>query len=140
MATTPNTYTLGKQQRLKSRKSIDAIFKNGHKVNASPFKAFYTLQVAEQANKPGLKLGVGVSKRFFKHAVDRNRVKRQIREAWRLQNNTLQQLVTQQNQSMQVFVIFTGNELPITPLVQEKVAILLNKLLHEAGKNHTKTT
>lgn len=135
-----STYTLGKSQRLKSRKRIDAIFKTGQKLNASPCKAFFTNTPHSGKNNPGLQLGVGVSKRFFKHAVDRNRIKRLMREAWRLQKQDLQQLLQQQNQSMQVFVIFTANELPQWPVIQEKMAIILNKLIHEAGKTVTKNT
>jgi ribonuclease P protein component len=135
-----HTYTLGKNLRLKSRKSIDAIFKTGQKVNASPCKAFFIIQPFTGKNNPGAQFGVGVAKRYFKHAVDRNRIKRQMREAWRLQKNPLQELLVQQNQIMQVFVIFTANELPQWELLHEKVAILLNKLLHEAGKSHTQTS
>jgi len=132
-------YLLGKSQRLKSRKSIDAIFKSGQKINASPYKAFYTVQAFTGKRNPGVQIGVGVSKKYFKHAVDRNRVKRQMREAWRLQKNELQQLLITQNKTMQVFVIFTAGELPEWTLVQEKLTVILNKLVHEAGKIHIKT-
>lgn len=132
-------YLLGKSQRLKSRKSIDAIFKSGQKINASPYKAFYTVQTFAGKRNPGVQLGVGVSKKYFKHAVDRNRVKRQMREAWRLQKNELQQLLITQNKTMQVFVIFTSGELPEWTLVQEKLTVILNKLANEAGKIHIKT-
>lgn len=137
--TPQHTYTLGKHLRLKSRKSIDAIFKTGQKINASPCKAFFIIQPFTGKNNPGVQFGVGVSKKYFKHAVDRNRIKRQMREAWRLQKTALQEILVQQNRRMEVFVIFTANELPEWQLVQEKIAVLLNKLLHEAGKIHTKT-
>lgn len=137
--TPQHTYTLGKHLRLKSRKSIDAIFKAGQKINASPCKAFFIVQPFTGKNNPGVQFGVGVSKRYFKHAVDRNRIKRQMREAWRLQKTALQELLVQQNRRMEVFVIFTANELPEWQQVQEKMAVILNKLSHEAGKTYTKT-
>ena len=66
--------------------------------------------------------------KHFKKAVDRNRVKRLIREAWRLQKNKLQQQLKEENKQLHVFLIFTGKEVPDYKLIAEKTTIALQKL------------
>lgn len=79
--------------------------------------------------------GAGASKRNFKKAVDRNRIKRLIREAYRTQKLPLQQLITEQKQGcLQIFIIFTGKELPLFDLVKSKVAEVLKRLEKEMAK------
>ena len=84
-------YKLGKQARLKSRKVIDCLFKDGKSFTVFPFRVIYQftkLPVTPDAFQ--LQAGFSVSKRHFKKAVDRNRIKRLMREAYRLQKNELE--------------------------------------------------
>ena len=74
-----------KSERLCSRKAIEALFAGGNRAfSAFPLRVVY--RVIPQVPSPSLspQVLISVSKRHFKHAVDRNRAKRQIREAWRL--------------------------------------------------------
>lgn len=75
----------------------------------------------------GLQFGVGVSTRNFKKAVHRNRIKRLLREAYRLQKNNLKEKVTNRKIRLNLFIIYTGRELPAYELVYEKVAVALQK-------------
>ena len=90
----------------------------------------------EQAinEESALKAGFAVSKRFFKKAVDRNRIKRLIREGYRLQKLPLQQAVENNGASMHLFFIYTGKELPQFNLIKEKTAAALQKLEAELLK------
>ena len=78
-----------KRERLDSRKQIEMLFGGGGSLSmaAFPLRVVYTIKERARADVPA-QLLVSVSKRHFKHAVDRNRVKRQIREAYR-QNKQL---------------------------------------------------
>lgn len=116
-------FTLGKGERLKSRKAIDQLFKEGQRFSVPPFRVCYRFTAAE------LKFGSTVSSKNFKKAVDRNRVKRLSREAWRLQKNELQQAITEKHKGLDVFLIYTGRELPDHSLIAGKVGIVLKKLL-----------
>jgi ribonuclease P protein component len=123
-------YTLGKNEKLKSRKAIEQIFKEGKSFSVSPFRVLY-LQAPAYGLLPGancsLQTAFSVSKRYFKKATDRNWVKRLMREAWRLQKNDLTQKIKDKN--LQVFIIYTGNELPGYNLVFEKMEAVIKRLI-----------
>lgn len=126
-------HTLGKNERLKSRKQIEFLFQQGQRFAAPPFRVFYVIKKRELKEGDGslLQFGVGASSRFFKKAVDRNRIKRLGREAWRLQKQGLLQLLEEQNRQMDVFFIYTGKELPVYAEVFAAVTGIIQKL---AGK------
>ena len=75
--------TLGKQERLKSRKLIGRLYEEGNSVKAFPLRMVF-LQT-EHTSKYPAQIGVSVGKRNFKKAPDRNRLKRLMRETYRLQ-------------------------------------------------------
>ncbi len=119
--------TLGKNERLKSRKQIELLFNEGKKFSITPFRVHYVFN--ELANPP-LQFGVGVSNKNFKKAVDRNRIKRLVREAYRLQKNTLFQKVKEKKGQLNVFFIYNGKEIPEYKDVFVKMNKILDKLCH----------
>ena len=80
-------FTFGKQEKLKSRKLIGKLFEEGKSVKKFPVRLVY-LQTEHTSDFP-IQVGFSVPKRNFKKAVDRNRIKRLLREAYRLQKGEL---------------------------------------------------
>jgi len=80
-------FSFSKDEKLKSKKVIDSLFSNGKSVAKYPLRLVYIEATDEQ--KVPLKMGVSVSKKHFKHAVDRNYFKRVLRECYRLNKNIL---------------------------------------------------
>ena len=119
-------FTLNKAERLKRRKIIEQLFSEGRAVTAFPIRVQY--KMVDQLTVP-LQAGFSVSSRNFKRAVDRNRIKRLMREAYRLQKLPLEQALQTKEQQLALFLIYTGKELPAYVLVKEKVEVVLKKLL-----------
>jgi ribonuclease P protein component len=119
-------FTLHKGERLKRRKIIEQLFSEGRAVTAFPIRVQY--KMVDQLTAP-LQAGFSVSSRNFKRAVDRNRIKRLLREAYRLQKLPLEQALQTKEQQLALFLIYTGKELPVYALVKEKVEVVLTKLL-----------
>jgi len=81
-----------------------------------------------------------VSGKNFKRAVDRNRVKRLTREAYRLQKKQLQEATIEKKLQLNIFFIYTGKELPAFNIVREKVNVILNKLTKIVNENNSPDT
>ena len=118
-------FTLGKKERLKSRKQTERLFSEGKKFTLAPFRIYYLFG---KDNSISLQFGTGVSSKLFKKAVHRNRVKRLIREAYRLQKIILQDKLEEQNIQLNLFFIYTGKELPEYKEVYDKTGKVLDKL------------
>ncbi|MBO9199991.1 MULTISPECIES: ribonuclease P protein component [Niastella] len=119
-------FTLKKDERLKRRKIIEQLFSEGRAVTAFPIRVQY--KTVDQLVVP-LQAGFSVSSRNFKRAVDRNRIKRLMREAYRLQKGPLEQALQTKDRKLALFLIYTGKELPAYALIKEKVEVVLKKLL-----------
>ena len=79
-----NLYTLRKSERTCSKIAIDNLFKGGHSRSLSAFPIRVVYLVSDTPQQEQCQIMVSVPKKCFKRAVKRNRVKRQIREAYRL--------------------------------------------------------
>lgn len=76
-------YTLGKDEKLKSKKLITLLFSEGKRLNAAPLQLMYVKNSNPQSSEFPVKIAFSVPKRHFKLAVHRNRVKRVMREVYR---------------------------------------------------------
>ncbi len=127
----PHSFTLGRKERLKSRKKIQQIFKEGSSFYEYPFRVYLMISVPDENF---LQAGFSVSKKYFKRAVHRNRVKRLMREAWRLNVISLKKLMAENHLQLNVFLIYTNKELPEFNLIQQKMKKVIGEL--ERKVNH----
>jgi ribonuclease P protein component len=81
------SFTYPKNEKLKSKTTIDLLFSEGNSVSKFPLRLVYVENKEENAVL--LKMGVSVSKKYFKKAVDRNYFKRVLRETYRLNKQLL---------------------------------------------------
>ena len=119
-------------ERLKSRKQIERIFREGKSMNVFPFRVYYVLQPLVEG-RPSLQAGVGASRRNFKKAVDRNRIKRLTREAYRIRKEALSLLLKERQLSLSLFFIYTGKEVPDLGQISARIAVALEKITKEIG-------
>jgi ribonuclease P protein component len=170
--------TWKKDEKLKSRKRIDRVFREGKSFSVFPYKVVFLagpagvpaspvgdpvspagvpaspdgapgslaagpgsgaskslglLPVAISRTGAPLQAGFGASSRNFKKAVDRNRIKRLSREAYRLQKAPLMEQLRSKGISMAVFFVYIGKDLPDYPTVSTKIGVALQKLLKETA-------
>lgn len=123
-------YTLGTQERLKSQKAIGELFKEGLPMAVFPLRVIYQFrQAAPLVSGNALQAGFTVSTRHFKKASDRNRIRRLMKESYRLQKGALKQHLVNNGITLSAFFIYVGKELPNYEVVLEKTAIALQRLI-----------
>lgn len=138
--------TFQKKERLCSKKRIDELFSgNGTKSMAAfPLRAVYALKqqessdIGEQlhhslnANDPkaaSVQILISVPKKYFKHAVKRNRVKRQIREAYRKHQFLIKDKLEQSKyDQILIAFIFISNEMQHGSIIEKRVLNLLQRI------------
>lgn len=118
-------YTFKKEERLCSKKLLEQLFSNGSSFLVYPFKINFLLNDA--VSVPQVQVLVIVSKRRFKRAVDRNRIKRLIKEAYRL--NKEAELFCHLPQKILLSINYIGKEIPEYDLVQKKLLKVFVKLV-----------
>jgi len=132
------TFSYGKKEKLKSRKLLKQVFSNGKSFTVFPIKMFY-LRPDLQLDFP-LKVGVGVSARNFKKAVERNRIKRLLREAYRTEKLPLHKYLKEHNCQAVIFLLYTDKILPDYAILKTKMPLVLEQLikrLNEASAANT---
>ena len=125
------TFSYNKFEKLKSRKQIELLFAKGKSISSFPVKVFY-LPVEHTPVHP-VQVGVGVSARNFKKAVDRNTIKRRMREAYRLHKLPLHEHLITNQKSVAVFILWIDKQLPTTAALQDLMPTVLEKLIKQLG-------
>jgi ribonuclease P protein component len=122
-----NKNAFGRSERLSGRKQIETLFNAGISFNVSPFKIFFTV---EETGRPvEIRILVAVPKKKFKHAVDRNRVKRKIREAYRLNKSYLLNNLVTQTLSLNIGFIYIDPEKdPASAVIHKAMVTCLEKM------------
>ncbi|HKK76445.1 MAG TPA: ribonuclease P protein component [Saprospiraceae bacterium] len=104
-----NSYTFAKVERLKSRKQIKKLFSAGNSYAVYPLRLVWLPLPEVPAGVP-VQFALTVAKKRIRRATHRNRVRRRIREAWRLNKHTLYQKIADHPESFAFMIIFTGKE------------------------------
>jgi ribonuclease P protein component len=125
------TFSYNKFEKLKSRKQIELLFAKGKSISSFPVKVFY-LPVEHTPVHP-VQVGVGVSARNFKKAVDRNTIKRRMREAYRLHKLPLHEHLITNQKSAAVFILWIDKQLPTAAALQDLMPTVVEKLIKQLG-------
>lgn len=104
--------TFCKAERMTSLKEIEYLFERGRSssVQAWPLRAVFQITAEPQTGAPPIKVLVSVAKKRLRHAVDRNRAKRQTREAYRLHKQPLFDALAVQKKQMRLAFIWLATE------------------------------
>ncbi|MFG6685303.1 ribonuclease P protein component [Mariniflexile sp. HNIBRBA6329] len=121
--------TFPKKEKLKSKKLIEQLFATGQSVSAFPLRLVFLPTAFDDGVIA--KTGVSVSKRYFKTAVDRNRIKRLMREIYRLNKATYFNNITTQYAFM---ILYIGKDKPTLTQVETRMNHLFEKFLNKVSE------
>ena len=117
-------YTLNRKEKLKGHTTIKNLFFKPNTLTDYPFKFFYKWEISSEKS---IKLGVSVAKRNFKKSPDRNKIKRIIREAYRIQIIDLKEKVLSHGHLL-IMIVYIGDDYPDFKESQIKIKNILCRL------------
>ena len=120
--------TIPLKEHLKSKSAIEQVYANGVSVTSFPLRAIFIEQPLE-AQEPTAAILINVSKKRFRHAVDRNLVKRRIREAYRTSKHPFVETLESCGKKMAVAIIYIDNKHNSTAFIRKKMVKLLESIL-----------
>lgn len=126
-------FKLSKEDKLKSRDTIEELFKNGKTVTVFPLKLIY-IQTTHKDNS-SVKSAFSVSKKLHKSAVSRNRIKRLLKESYRLQKPNY---FNNDSVSYALMILYLSHKGTTFAEIDKCMPQLLEKFLAKT-KNHEKT-
>ena len=126
-------FTFNKEERLCSRQLIDRLYTEGHRLMAFPYSVqWLCLGTDTNHGKSNLcQVMIVAPKRKFKHAVDRNRVRRLTRECYRLRKPTFYQFLQEHNLQLVFSMVYIHNEIMSYDQLGHKMDKLLSSLEKE---------
>jgi ribonuclease P protein component len=124
--------TFSKNERLHLLREIKTLFSGGRNLVIKPLKITWLLH--DQSNGSNVKLMVSFPKVLCKKATLRNRIKRRLREAYRLNKNILHDIRIPHGKSLLVCITYTSKELLSYSEIQDKIILILSRLKEECGK------
>ena len=125
-----NTFPL--KEHLKSKKAIEQVYANGASVTSFPLRAVF-IEQPQEVQEPTAAILINVAKKRFRHAVDRNLVKRRIREAYRTSKHTFVESLENNGKKMAVAIIYIDNKHNSTAFIRKKMSRLLESILTKDG-------
>lgn len=129
-----NDNTFGKNEKLCHQKSIDRLFEQGKSFIAYPLRVVYYIEQQEDEEQQLAKLLISVPKRKFKRANKRNRIKRLIRETYRLSKREILTFFQEKNISAEVAFIYLKDELPSYEEVDKAMKKALMTLVYKINE------
>ena len=122
-------YYFRKEERLCSLKLIEQLYSQGSSFSFYPFRIIYSILPVQDVLA---QIVISVPKRKFKRAVDRNKIKRRIKEVYRhSKEDFLYPQLVEKNISLHILIIYTGNEINTTINIRKKLNLALERLVNK---------
>ena len=129
-----HAFSFGKDEKLCLEKSIDRLFAQGLSFVAYPLRVVYLVAKEDDLGKQLCRVLISVPKRKFKRANKRNRIKRLVRESYRLNKELLTGVLIDKSVSVDIALIFLKSEMPSYQEVEKGIKKMLLTLKDEIAK------
>ncbi|MBR5600056.1 MAG: ribonuclease P protein component [Bacteroidaceae bacterium] len=123
-----NTFPL--KEHLKSKRVIEKLYAEGASVTSYPLRAVF---LEQEEQEPTAAILISVAKRRFRHAVDRNLVKRRIREAYRTSKHPFVEALQAKDKKMAVAILYIDTRHNSTEFIKRKMEKLLAGIITKSG-------
>jgi len=131
-------FSYGRNEKLKGRKLMQELFSKGKTFTIYPVKIFY-MEPLIKLDHP-VKVGVGTSTRHFKKAVDRNHIKRLLREIYRIEKLPLHEYLQSSGKQVVIFFLYVDKSMPEYSELKTKMHLVLHKLIKQLNETSTENT
>jgi ribonuclease P protein component len=131
-----DNFSFRKNERISGRAHFEKLIREGKSFNIFPFRVVW-MPIEEKTDYPA-QVAFAVPKRNVKGAVKRNKIKRQLREAYRLNKPVFYNDLEKRKLRLRVLMIFNAREVPTQKEAVGKIILTLHRLLKEtdaAGRN-----
>ncbi len=125
------SYTFTKEERLCSKRLIESLFRNGSSFVVYPYRVVFLYTSSRQQEVFPAQCMISVSKRRFRKAVDRNAIKRRIRETYRLQKSDLYNFLQEHSLHLLLAFQYVGKEEEPYAMLYQRMGKVLTKLKDE---------
>ena len=115
-----------KNQKLYNEKAIERLFEKGKSFSEKPFRFVWNIE--ENSDNVLVKSVIIIPKKRIKLAVDRNVIKRRAKEAFRLNKQELENVLANNNQQLNLAIIYQKQEIIDYKIIEEKIKVLLSRL------------
>lgn len=127
-----NTFPL--KEHLKSKRTIERVYSEGSSVTSYPLRAVF-LEIENENQEPRAAVLINVAKKRFRHAVDRNLVKRRIREAYRTSKHQLIDTLEANGKKIAIAILYIDTKHNSTAFLKKKMTKLLDNIITKVGSN-----
>ena len=121
--------SFAKEERLCGIKAVSELFATGRTINMPPIRVVYRVMSSEESLFP-LRVLISVPKRHFKKAVDRNLIRRRIREAWRKNKMPLITVIAESGKRLEVALLWNDTEIRPYDMTEKCVREVIERLAH----------
>ena len=123
--------TFKKEERLISKKLIGELIENGTAIKQYPFKiTYHKLETEENWNFP-VKILISIPKRIFKKAVERNLLKRRIKESYRKRKSYLYEVLNNKNVKLTVMIVYLDKEIKKYNEIDKEIGAVIDRLCQQ---------
>jgi len=122
-------FRFSKSERLGGRIPVSGLFEKGHVISRYPLRLYWIIPEQKTPSAPFARILIAVPRKNFHRAVDRNLIKRRIREAYRLYKPALYESLQKHQVHVHLAIIYSGKEIEPFSVLENKTRMLLDAFL-----------